>query len=76
VREYIVWRVYERDLDWLVLNDKGEYESLAADAGGILRSRVFPGLHLAKAALLGGDMAKVLETLHLSMPRPAAGLAR
>ena len=38
VKEYIVWRVYERGIDWFVLVD-GEYEPLVADASGILHSR-------------------------------------
>ena len=43
VREYIVWRVQDREIDWFVLRD-GSYEPLAPDADGLLRSEVFPGL--------------------------------
>lgn len=62
VREYIVWRVYDRELDWFVLRE-GRYEALAADAGGVLKSEAFPGLWLDAAALLNGDLAGVLAVL-------------
>lgn len=59
VREYLVWRVYDGELDWFVLRE-GQYEPLAADEAGVIRSEVFPGLWLAIAALLSGDLATVL----------------
>jgi Uma2 family endonuclease len=62
VREYIVWRVLERQVDWFVLRE-GRYERLLADADGLLRSEVFPGLWLDGAALVRGDLAAVLATL-------------
>src|SRR5438552_2202490 len=43
VREYIVWRVLDREVDWFVLRE-GQYERLAADDAGWFRSTVFPGL--------------------------------
>lgn len=68
VPEYIVWRVYDEQLDWLYL-ERGEYRPLQS-ADGILRSRSFPGLWLAPNALLGGDLAKVLQTLHAGLGTP------
>lgn len=62
VLEYLVWRVYDRELDWFALTE-GEYRPLAPDAAGILRSRTFPGLRLARRALLDGDFAAVLAEL-------------
>lgn len=62
VREYIVWRVLDREIDWFVLAD-GEYRPLAPDAQGIRKSEAFPGLWLDEAALLAGDMAAVLAVL-------------
>ncbi|MEW5959744.1 MAG: Uma2 family endonuclease [Chloroflexota bacterium] len=59
VQEYVVWRVYEKQLDWFQLSE-GEYRPLSPDAAGVIRSRVFPGLHLAATALLAGDLAAVL----------------
>ena len=59
VQEYIVWRVFDRAIDWFVLRE-GEYQPLAADADGILHSEVFPGLRLAAQKMLDGDLAGVL----------------
>lgn len=61
VQEYIVWRVYDRAIDWFAL-DEGEYVRLEPDATGVINSRVFPELRLAVRALIDGDMATVLKT--------------
>jgi Uma2 family endonuclease len=62
VLEYIVWRVLEGKIDWFVLRD-GQYQELAPGADGILRSTVFPGLWLDAAALVRGDLARVLAVV-------------
>ncbi len=62
VREYVVWRVLDRALDWFVLRD-GAYVPLAAGHDGLLRSEAFPGLWLDARALLGGRLADVLDAL-------------
>ncbi|MBD2483770.1 Uma2 family endonuclease [Planktothrix sp. FACHB-1365] len=62
VQEYLVWRIYDSELDWFRLN-AGEYIKLEPDSNGIIYSQVFPGLWLDKAALLAGNLAKVLEVL-------------
>jgi len=62
VREYIVWQVYDRQLDWWVLRD-GEYQPLMPDESGVLRSEIFPGLWLDGPALLTDDPATLLATL-------------
>ena len=62
VREYVVWRTEDGELDWFVLRG-GRYERLAPDHDGLLRSEVFPGLWLDPAALLRGDLAAVLSAL-------------
>ena len=59
IQEYLVWRVLDGEFDWFVLED-GRYIDLAADADGITRSRIFPGLWLDRAALLAGEMKQVL----------------
>ena len=59
VREYIVWRVYDRALDWFAL-ENGVYARLKPDEAGVIHSRVFPGLRLAVQALLDGEMETVL----------------
>jgi Uma2 family endonuclease len=62
VREYVVWRVRDRAIDWLVLRGS-RYEPLAAGEDGILRSEVFPGLWLDPQALLTGDGSRLIAVL-------------
>lgn len=62
VREYLVWQVLDRRLDWFTLT-QGEYVPLQADAEGVLRSKIFPGLWLAVPALLEGDLVRVVAVL-------------
>jgi len=47
VQEYLVWRVYENQIDWFSLNE-GEYIKLEANSEGVTCSQVFPGLWLDK----------------------------
>jgi hypothetical protein len=51
--------VLEGRLDWLVLRE-GAYVPLQPDENGVIESVQFPGLRLAVAALLAGDMRTVL----------------
>ncbi len=69
VQEYVIWRVYNCELDWLQLRD-GEYVRIEPNAEGIICSEVFPGLRLDKFALLGGDLARVLEVLQQGLTAP------
>lgn len=62
VPEYIVWQVYENQLEWFVLQEE-EYVPLQPDAAGIIRSKTFPGLWLAATALLDDDMPLVISVL-------------
>jgi len=77
VREYLVRRAQDRELDWFVLRG-GRYARLEADADGLLRSRVFPGLWLDLAALLADDLTGVLAALErgLASAEHAAFAAR
>jgi Uma2 family endonuclease len=77
VREYIVWRVLDRQIDWFVLRE-GSYERKPPDADGILRSEVFPGLWLDAAAMIEGNPARVLAVLQqgLGSAEHAAFVAR
>jgi Uma2 family endonuclease len=59
VREYILWQVLDKRLEWFELRD-GLYYAIAADENGIVQSRVFPGLRLHVSALLADDLATVL----------------
>ncbi|MEM6521908.1 MAG: Uma2 family endonuclease [Cyanobacteria bacterium P01_C01_bin.70] len=62
VREYVVWLVEDRAFRWYELQD-GQFVAQTADADSMLNSKVFPGLRLAVASLLSGDMATVLAEL-------------
>jgi Uma2 family endonuclease len=66
VREYIVWRTLDREIDWFSLQD-GEYIRLEADEKGIIKSQVFPGLWLAVEAMLSGSIAEVLAVLQAGL---------
>lgn len=66
VEEYVVWRVYDRQIDWFVLEAE-RYTRIAPDAEGILGSRTFVGLRLCVPALLGGDLARVLAELQIGL---------
>jgi Uma2 family endonuclease len=70
VREYLVWRTLDRQLDWFVL-DQDEYRPNAPDNQDVLRSPHFPGLALAMDALLDQDSAKVLDVLLTNLQSPA-----
>lgn len=69
VREYVVWRVQDRAIDWFVLRH-GDYERLAADAAGIYKSEVFSGLWLDSAAMIRRDRARVLQVLENGIRTP------
>ncbi len=70
VREYIVWRVRDQQLDWFQLHE-GHYLRQTPDARGILLSRVFPGLRLDVSALLAGELAGVLTELQRGLKSAA-----
>lgn len=61
-KEYLVWRVLDKQIDWFV-SQAGTYVRLQPDGNGILASTIFPGLRLAVRALLAGDLATVLTEL-------------
>ena len=63
VREYVVWRVLDRKIDWFSLKD-GEYVPIAVDESGIYKSEVFPGLWLDPVALVRGDISAVIAALN------------
>ncbi len=77
IREYIVWRVFERQIDWFVHRDE-RFELLPPSADGILRSTVFSGLWLDPAALMRGDVYAVLAVVQqgLNTPEHAEFVAR
>jgi hypothetical protein len=62
VREYLVWRTFDGELDWFRLRGK-KYVRVQPDDKGVIASSVFPGLRLNVKALLTGNMKKVLAEL-------------
>lgn len=62
VQEYLVLLLHNKEIRWHRLV-RGKYKKTSADASGIWRSRVFPGLWLDSQAFFADDMATVLATL-------------
>jgi Uma2 family endonuclease len=77
VREYVVWRVEDRAIDWYVLRE-GRFEPLMPAPDGHFHSETFPGLWLDPAALVRGDLAAVFQVVQqgLATPEHAAFVAR
>jgi Uma2 family endonuclease len=68
IKEYAVWRVKEKAIDWFILRGQ-DYEALRA-SDGIYRSEAFPGLWLAASSLVAGDFAKVRNVLNDGLNSP------
>ncbi len=66
VREYLVWRVEDEAIDWFVLHG-GKYRSLSPAKDGLLKSKVFPGLWLDAAALVAGNLPRMMEAARLGV---------
>jgi Uma2 family endonuclease len=70
VAEYVVWRVYDEELDWFVYRS-GQFVPLTPDpADGLLKSETFPGLWLDAAALVRRELAAVLTALSRGLASP------
>jgi len=69
VKEYFVWRVEDRAIDWFILRGD-RYDRLPAGADGLLKSEVFPGLWLDPQALLAGNLLRVLVVVQLGVKSP------
>jgi Uma2 family endonuclease len=72
VQEYVVWRVWDKAIDWFVLRS-GRYELLPVAAAGRYESEVFPGLWLDAEAMLRGDLARALAVLQEGIASAAHG---
>jgi Uma2 family endonuclease len=68
VREYIVWRVKERAIDWFSVKN-GQYIPLTP-VDGILRSEIFPGLWLDPQALINDEPLAALRVLQKGLESP------
>lgn len=77
VREYVVWRVWDRVIDWFILRDE-QFLLLTPNASGIYQSEVFPGLWLDAPALVRGDLAHVIGVVQagIASPEHAAFVAK
>jgi Uma2 family endonuclease len=62
VQEYLVLRAEDAEADWFALHG-GHYERLPADAAGVRRSEVFPGLWLDVPALLRRDPTALRQAI-------------
>jgi len=67
-REYVVWRVLDRAIDWFVLRN-GQFVPLPP-VDGIFRSETLPGLWLDAATLVNGDMAGLFQTTQQGVASP------
>src|SRR6266487_3455839 len=77
VLEYVVVVLRQRLIRWFILQD-GTYQEMSADADGIFRSRVFPGLWLHANALLQLNGVTIMDVLRqgLATPEHAAFVQR
>lgn len=77
VQEYLVWRIFDRAVDWFVLQD-GDYVAIQPDSQGLYWSQALPGLCLDAAALLQGELLTVIQRQQhaLSDPLHAAFVAK
>ena len=69
VLEYVVVVLRQRVVRWFVLQD-GTYRDVEADASGMFKSRVFPGLWLDAPALLRRDGRQVMALLQHGIETP------
>ena len=69
IPEYLAVLLFEREIRWHVLVN-GDYHLLLPGSDGLWRSQGFPGLWLDGAALLAGDMARVLAELQEGLQSP------
>lgn len=70
VREYLVWRTDDREVDWFAWRE-GTYEKLPETTQRIIQSEQFPGLWLNCAALIGGDLPGLFKTIEEGTATPA-----
>ena len=72
VREYLVWRVKDRKIDWFQ-RKRRKYEELPIDTSGLFRSKILPGLWLDPTALLRFDIPAVQSALQRGLASPGHG---
>jgi Uma2 family endonuclease len=68
VREYVVWRVLDDEIDWFVSRN-GNFVRLPLTSG-VYRSEVFPGLWLDPQTLIRFDMAQMFQVAQAGWATP------
>lgn len=69
VREYVVWRTLDEEIDWFVLAN-GAYDRLPLNADGWYCSLLFPGLWLQPDVLMHGLPDRIHLMMHEGMKSP------
>ncbi len=69
VRDYVVWRVDDSEVDWFTLQG-GRYVRLALTPEGHFHSVALPGLWLDPAALIQEDYAAILRVAQAGLASP------
>lgn len=69
VREYVVWRVEDCEIDWFVLRED-RYVPLLRNSAGMYQSVVLPGLWLNPDALVHGDLLAVFQVVRQGLGSP------
>ena len=69
VREYVVWRTEDREIDYFVLRD-GNYERRHPGDDGLYRSEVFPGLWLDPEAVFRSDLTGIANAVRKGCATP------
>jgi Uma2 family endonuclease len=77
VQEYVVWRVFDREIDWFVLRGE-QYVRMTLTAEVLYKSEVFPGLWLDPAAIIASDKSRTYQVIQqgVATPEHAAFVAR
>lgn len=70
VREYIVWRVLDEEIDWFYLHNR-KYLRLRKSREGIYKSQILPGLWLDAEAMVRCDKRKVKVVAELGLASTA-----
>jgi Uma2 family endonuclease len=66
VQEYLVLLAYEQETRWFRLVE-GEYVQMSPDKDGVIRSQVFPGLHLQPERFWADELVGLLQTLQAGL---------
>ncbi len=64
VREYLIWRTEDRAIDFFAFRE-GRFDRLSHTPEGLFKSELFPGLWLDAAALLAGDLPRLVKAVNL-----------